>query len=93
MPDEVELQALLDALGTAAMRWRGAQRGDEAAEAAAALRQYNAAATALIGRGITRYDLDPMDRLPETFLPLVWQEAYADLFADAVAHHAAVAVR
>jgi hypothetical protein len=50
-----------------------------------ALRRYNEAAATLIGFGITLYDLDPMDMLPDELMPLVWQEAYAEAFANAVA--------
>jgi hypothetical protein len=76
--------ALMDALGAAAMAWRGAQQHSQEAAASEAARRYNAIAATLIGLGVTRYDLDPMDRLPEALLPSVWQEAYADAFADAV---------
>ena len=89
MTDE-QLQSLIDALGMAAMVWRGAQQRAVPDEAAAALRRYHAVAATLIGHGITRYDLDPIDRLPEALLPSVWQEPYADAFADAVAQHAAL---
>ena len=85
-----QLQALIDLLGMAAMVWRGAQQRAAEAEATAALRQYHATAAALIGHGVTRYDLDPMDRLPEALLPSVWQEPYADAFADAVAQREAL---
>lgn len=49
------------------------------------LRRYNEAAATLIGLGVTLYDLDPMDMLPDDLMPLVWQEAYAGAFAAAVA--------
>jgi hypothetical protein len=77
-------RTLMDALGAAAMAWRGAQQQSWEAAAAEAARRYNAIAATLIGLGVTRYALDPMDRLPEALLPSVWQEAYADAFADAV---------
>jgi hypothetical protein len=53
-------------------------------EVSGALRRYNEAAATLVGLGITLHDLDPMDMLPDELMPLVWQEAYADAFADAV---------
>lgn len=54
--------------------------------------RYNEAAATLIGLGVTLYDLDPMDMLPDDLMPLVWQEAYAAAFADAVAQgHGATA--
>src|SRR3954463_5928563 len=87
MPQEaasmLDERTLMDALGAAAMAWRGAQQQSQEAAAEAA-RRYNAIAATLIGLGVTRYALDPMDRLPEALLPSVWQEAYADAFADAV---------
>jgi hypothetical protein len=45
----------------------------------------NEAAATLIRLGVTLSDLDPMDMLPDDLMPLVWQEAYAEAFADAVA--------
>ena len=75
-------------LVSAVRDWRAA--ADDAARAAA-LRRYNEAAATLIGLGITLFDLDPMDLLPDSLLPLVWQEEYAEAFADAVARGHGVA--
>ena len=72
---------VLRRLVAAVREWRAAP--DAARQAA--LRRYNEAATTLIGLGVTLYDLDPMDMLPDDLMPLVWQEAYAEAFADAVA--------
>ena len=69
-------------LVAAVQAWRAAP-GSAAREEA--LRRYNEAAATLIGLGVTLYDLDPMDMLPDDLMPLVWQEAYAKAFADAVA--------
>jgi len=68
-------------LVVALWEWRAASP-DAACEGA--LRRYCDAAAALIERGVTLYDLDPMDMLPDNHRPLVWQEAYAEAFAGAV---------
>lgn len=69
-------------LVVAVQDWRAAS---EAAARQEALRRYNEVAATLIGLGVTLYDLDPMDMLPDDLMPLVWQEAYAEAFATAVA--------
>lgn len=68
-------------LVAAVQDWRAAPAGTAREET---LRRYYAAATPLIGLGVTLFDLDPMDMLPDELMPLVWQEAYAEAFADAV---------
>ena len=65
----------------AVQEWRAAT---DAIGRLEALRRYNEAAATLIGLGVTLYDLDPMDMLPDELMPLVWQDAYAEAFADAV---------
>lgn len=69
-------------LVAAVQDWRESTRGAARQEP---LRRYNGEAATPIGLGVTLYDLDPMDMLPDDLMPLVWQEAYAGTFADAVA--------
>ena len=69
-------------LVAAVQTWRAA---DDDQERSTALQRFNAAAATLIGLGVTLYDLDPMDMLPDALMPLIWREDYAEAFADAVA--------
>jgi hypothetical protein len=80
---ELREHPALRRLGSAVQEWRAATDDLDRFEA---LRYYNEAAATLIGLGITLYDLDPMDMLPDELMTLVWQEAYAEAFANAVAH-------
>lgn len=78
----LEDHPLLDRLIAAVQDWREAPSDDARRDA---LVRYNEAAVRLIGLGVTLYDLDPMDMLPDELMPLVWQEAYAEAFAETVA--------
>lgn len=78
---ELREHPALRRLVAAVQDWRAAS---EIAAREEALRRYNEAATTLIGLGVTLYELDPMDMLPEELMPLVWQETYAEAFAEAV---------
>lgn len=79
---ELREHPILRRLIAAVQDWREASDDDARSDA---LRRYYDAAARLIGLGVTLYDLDPMDMLPDELMPLVWQDAYADAFADAVA--------
>lgn len=78
---ELREHPALRRLVAAVQDWRAAS---EIAARSEALRRYNEAAVTLIGLGVTLYDLDPMDMLPDDLMPLVWQENYAEAFAAAV---------
>jgi hypothetical protein len=79
---ELRAHPALRQLVSAVQSWRAAPDHVSRQEQ---LRRYNEAASTLIGLGVTLYDLDPMDMLPDDLMPLVWQETYAVAFADAVA--------